>query len=165
MRGRGRFVAGAWAVALLALLVGATMPTPTRAQTDCAGTLCFGSLGSTNAWTATNTFSGKLVRSVQTVTVADNTVGASPAAFNLTPTGSYIEITCNDADGCNATLIETNAVEGHEVQTVNVGTNTVNFADTANVSELAGVFAAGQYDTLTLVYLGDRWAELARANN
>lgn len=107
----------------------------------------------------------KLVRTVQTVTVADNAVGASAAAFNLTPTGSYIEITCNDADGCNATMIETGALEGHEILVVNIGTNVVNFADSAGVSELGGAFAAGAVDAITMVYTGTTWVEMSRSNN
>jgi hypothetical protein len=152
------------AAAVTALLLLVSLPA--APQTDCGGTSCTGGIASANAWTATNTFSGKLVRAVQTVTVADNANGGTAAAFNLTPTGSYIEITCNDAQGCDATMIETSAVEGHEIIVVNISAaNVVNFADSAGVSELAGAFAAGAVDSLRLVYTGTTWVELSRSNN
>lgn len=101
----------------------------------------------------------------QQVTVADNTVGASAAAFTLTPTADFIEITCNDPDGCTATVSESGASMGDVVRIVNITANVVNFADSGGVTELAGALAMGQWDSLSMLYLADRYVELARANN
>ncbi|PJC22324.1 hypothetical protein CO059_02650 [candidate division WWE3 bacterium CG_4_9_14_0_2_um_filter_48_10] len=64
---------------------------------------------------------------------------------------------------------ETDVEEGTLVLIVNVSANTVNFADTAGVSELVGDFAAGQWDSLTLIYAvygeDSSWVEVSRSNN
>ena len=46
-----------------------------------------------------------------------------------------------------------------------VTAGTVNFADTAGVTELAGAFTAGIYDSLRLRYTTSRWVEVGRSNN
>ena len=60
---------------------------------------------------------------------------------------------------------ETGIVSGSVVDIVNISSNTVDFVDSAGVSELAGAFAAGQYDSLRLLYASDRWVEVSRSNN
>ncbi len=105
-----------------------------------------------------------LTVTVQAVTVADNGAG-SAAANTLQPTRNYASFTCSDANGCDITLSETGAVDGVVVRITNVSANVCNFADTAGVTELAGAFAMGQYDTLTIMYATDRWVELGRSNN
>jgi len=102
--------------------------------------------------------------SVDADTIAD-TGDANPATHTLTPSTSYVELTCNDADTCDITMGETGITEGTGVTIVNVSANVCDFADTAGVSELAGAFAMGQYDTLKLVYIGDRWVEVSRSDN
>ena len=97
-------------------------------------------------------------------TVADNGSGTA-ATGTVTVLKSYVELTCSDANGCDMTLSETGAREGMVLVVVNVSANTCNFADTAGVSETAGTFAAGQYDVISYVYIGDRWVETARSNN
>jgi hypothetical protein len=67
--------------------------------------------------------------------------------------------------GCDVTMGETGVQSGQRVTLVNVSANTVNFADTSGVTELSGSFAAGQWDTLVLEYVTDRWVELSRSNN
>lgn len=94
-----------------------------------------------------------------------STGDANPATLTLEPTRSYVEITCNDPDTCDIIMSETNADQGQIVYITNISTNIVDFADTAGVTELAGNFAMGQYDTITLIYTGDRWVELGRSNN
>lgn len=108
---------------------------------------------------------GYVVQTRQQVSVPDNTIGASAAAFTLTPSTGFIEVTCLDPDGCTATVSETGAVMGATVRIVNVSTNTVTFADTGGVTELVGVFAMGQYDSLSMIYISDRYVELSRSNN
>jgi len=101
----------------------------------------------------------------QAVTVADNATPATPATATLTVQSSHIQVTCNDADGCDITMSETGAGNGDFATIVNVSANTVNFADTGGVSELAGALAMGQYDRLTLDYVSDRWVERSRSDN
>lgn len=98
-------------------------------------------------------------------TVADTGIDVTPAAFNVAATVGRVHVTCNDDDGCNATLLETGAVDGSSLTIVSVGTQTVNIADTASVSETAGAFAMGQYDSITFDYVSDRWVERNRSNN
>lgn len=109
--------------------------------------------------------SGLFINDVDARTIADNAVGASPATLTLTPTASYVEITCNDPDTCDITMGETGIVEGTVVTIVNVSANVVDFADTVGVSEIAGAFAAGQFDAITLRYTGAEWVETVRSNN
>ena len=111
------------------------------------------------------TIGSRLVTKVDARTIADSG-DANPATLTLTPTTSYVEITCNDANGCTITMGETAVLEGTLATIINLSTNTIGFSDTAGVSELAGAFAAaGQYDLLTLVYIGDRWVETGRSDN
>lgn len=107
---------------------------------------------------------GFYVTPAQAVSVADDGAGTSPAS-TLTPTSEYVSYTCSDANGCTVTLSETGALDGTKVRIVNVSANVCNFADTAGVTELAGAFAMGQWDSITLVYATDRWVELGRSNN
>ncbi len=104
------------------------------------------------------------VSTVQAITVADTGDG-SAAASTLTPTAAYVSYTCSDTDGCTITLSETGAVDGSTVKVTNVSANASTFADTSGLTELAGSFAMGQYDSLTLVYATDRWVEVHRSNN
>ncbi|HEX7456555.1 MAG TPA: hypothetical protein VF303_03750 [Candidatus Nanoarchaeia archaeon] len=97
--------------------------------------------------------------------IEDDGVGSSPATGTLEIGTSFTQVQCDDPDGCDVTLGETNASDGDILAIVNASTNTANFADTADVSELAGAFAAGEWDTLTLLYEFDRWVELSRSNN
>ena len=105
------------------------------------------------------------VSGVQAVTVPDDTTGGSPAIFTLTPTSSYIELACNDPDGCTATMNETGAIQGTLVRIVMTTSNAVTFSDVSGVTELAGPFIAGQYDTIMIGYMGDRWVEYGRSDN
>jgi len=99
-------------------------------------------------------------------TIADNGAGTAATA-TLQFANALATITCNDADGCDVTVGENTYTmgDGELVHITNVSANTVNFADTAGVTELAGVFAMGQYDSLVLMYVGDRWIEVSRSNN
>ena len=106
----------------------------------------------------------KLDYQVDARTIADNG-GGTAATLTLTPTGSFVELTCNDANGCTITMGETGIPDGMILHIVGLTTNTPTFADTSGVSELTAAFTMGQYDTLTLMYASDRWVELARANN
>lgn len=87
------------------------------------------------------------------------------ATVTITPAATSVRMTCTDAGGCAVTLGESGVKDGQIVRFVNVSTNTCNFADTPGLTELAGAFAAGQWDTLALQYITDRWVELSRSNN
>lgn len=106
----------------------------------------------------------KLDYQVDARTIADNGTGAA-AVLTLTPLGSFVELTCNDANGCTITMGESGIPDGMILHIVGLTTTTPTFADTAGVTELSAAFTMGQYDTLTLIYAGDRWVELARSNN
>ena len=99
------------------------------------------------------------------VLIIDDDGAGTPATGTLEINTSFTQVQCGDTDGCDVTMGETNAVDGDIILIVNASTNTANFADTADVSELAGAFAAGQWDTLTLLYELDRWVEVSRSNN
>lgn len=111
-----------------------------------------------------NLYTAKISISPQFLTVASNG-GGTPATATLTITNAYVEITCNDADGCNITLSESGNYAAEPVTIVNTSGYTVNFSDTSGVSELAGSCALGRWDTLTLYYEGSRWVETDRSNN
>ena len=55
--------------------------------------------------------------------------------------------------------------DGDIVTIVNISANVVDFADSAGVSELAGAFAAGQYDSISLLYVTNTWIEISRSDN
>lgn len=101
-----------------------------------------------------------------TLTIADNAVGASKAGTTYAPTGSFIEVDCQDADGCSITVSETGVLAGTVVTFLVTSANTVDFADTAGVTEIAGAFTAGQYDVIKLIYSSaNTWVEMNRSNN
>jgi hypothetical protein len=107
---------------------------------------------------------GTLSFTATTHTIADDGAGTAPAS-TLSPTSSYVKITNNDADGATVTLSEAGISDGQHLLLVNVGANPVTFPDSAGVQELAGAAVLAQYDTLSLLYVSDRWVELARSNN
>lgn len=100
----------------------------------------------------------------QTVSVADNGAG-TPALVTITPSAGVIQVTCNDPHNCNVTMSETGAKNGVSIILVNMSANSVVYTDSAGVSELAGGFTAGQYDSISMTYQSDRWVEDARSNN
>lgn len=142
----------------------ATSVTITPATTITGALTCSSTLGS-GAIVSTAGVTGTMFTSTaQTVTVADSGNG-SAATGTITPTSSVVIVVCNDSDGCTMTMGEGSAATGQRVTIVNTSANTANFADSSGVSELAGAFAMGQYDTLSIVYAGSTWIETGRSNN
>ena len=96
-------------------------------------------------------------------TIASNG-GGTPATLTLTPTGTYVKLTCNDTDGCTITLGETGITDGYVLTIVNVTANACGFTDSAGVSELTNGAAAslGQYEVIEFIYVTDRWVERNR---
>lgn len=108
--------------------------------------------------------SGTMSLGIDADTIADSGDG-NPATHSLAPSTSYVSLTCNDANNCTITMNETGAVDGQIVRIVNVSANVCDFSDTSGVSELAGNWAMGQYDTLELIYATDRFVEIGRSGN
>lgn len=106
---------------------------------------------------------------VYAVTPTDQTVadsgGVGAAAANVAATVGKVYVTCSDADGCDLTLLETDAVNGSELAIVNVSANACNLADTSGVSETTGAIALGQWDSAHYAYVTDRWVLLGSSNN
>ena len=101
-------------------------------------------------------------------TIADTNGGVSdstPATLTLEPTSEHVEIDCQDLDGCNITMGETNAYRRQKVDIVCTGTYACNFSDTAGVSELTGNISLGQYESLSLRYINDRWVQKGYETN
>lgn len=109
-------------------------------------------------------FDGFIQSNPQIVTGADDGAG-TPALVTVTPSSNIIQITCNDANNCNITMSETGQRNGVSIKLVNMSANPCVFADTGGVSELAGGFTAGQYDSISMTYQVDRWVEDGRSNN
>ena len=96
------------------------------------------------------------------------------AAVNIeriNPSRDYIELTCNDANGCTIVMVigadadGGGLVAGTRVTFANAGSNTINFSDTAGRSELSAALAAAVDQTITLVYSGVKWREVGRSSN
>lgn len=133
-----------------------------------AGNITTDDLTATSTWTFPNASAKVGLNNVRPITIPDSGgAGAAAYTLNVTPNvqKEIVIFTCSDADGCDVTMGETSIADGQTVQIVNVSANTVAFADTAGVSETAGAFSAGQYDTITLMYAGATWIEVSRSNN
>jgi hypothetical protein len=100
-----------------------------------------------------------------TLTIPDNG-GPTYASYSVaTPTKAAYQVTCSDPTGCYLYFGETNLINGEKLTVENVGSATVNITDVAGVREMASAVALGQYDTITFMYMVDRWVELGRSNN
>jgi hypothetical protein len=108
---------------------------------------------------------GMYITTPTTVTIADDGAGTSPTTSVVVTASGAQFIACNDADNCTASISESGATSGTTLQLVVTTTGTVTVSDSAGVSELEGAAALGQYDSLTLLYVSDRWVEVARSNN
>ncbi len=109
--------------------------------------------------------SGLLITTPGAITIPDGSNPGTPASYTLNPAASVVSLTCSDADGCAVTMGETSPVTGSRVTIVNLSANNCTFADTAGVSELAGAMTMAQYQTLSLIYVADRWIEVSRSLN
>lgn len=102
----------------------------------------------------------------QAFTIADSG-GAGVATSSATPSSSAVDATCSDADGCEWTLGETTPQDGTLLSVVNIGTNSLVMINSAGVAQLVGAAnqTLGQYDAITLRYIGDRWVQEAPVAN
>ena len=78
----------------------------------------------------------------------------------ITPTASMQMLTAAGAVSAGMGL----GTSGQIVTLINTGTNAITISDTVN-SQLSGNIALGQYDSLTVVFDGTYWIQLATANN
>lgn len=128
----------------------------------------YGVAATVTAGTLTNNyaagFDGKTRIVPYPLTIADSGDG-NAATSTPAISSSIIQLTCSDTDGCTITLSETGVLDGTRLSITNVSANVCNFADTAGVTEIAGAFAMGQYDTLVLEYVVNTWVEISRSNN
>lgn len=109
---------------------------------------------------------GAWIAQRHTIAIASDGINNQANAETLDLRGvSYAEVTCNDVHGCQITLSENEMVAGQVIVIVNISTNSLHFATSTGVQQFSASFAAGQYDTLTVLYASDRWVELARSNN
>lgn len=91
--------------------------------------------------------------------------GALPASCSLVFEGPVAKVTCSDVDGCSLAISESGAEDGKPLSIVNVSSNAVTVSDVSGVSELAGSAVLGQWDSLHVLYVSDRWVEMGRSNN
>lgn len=78
----------------------------------------------------------------------------------ITPTGAVVELTAAGAVGAAMAA----AGDGQFLILINTVNQTITISETAS-ARMAGDFAMGQYDTLTLIGQGVTWHEVARSNN
>lgn len=121
-------------------------------------------LGSASKQWAYLFLGGYVVNGASAVVGTDDGAGTN-RAVTISVASGHVTLDCQDTNGCDVTLSETSALSGMSMCVVMIGTGTCNFADTAGVSETAGAFAAGQYDSICYRYISDRWVEMSRSNN
>lgn len=143
---------GAWGSA--SLTIGATN----------ARTLTIGNTSSTATHDGAAVYSATVSYTPSAV-VGTDTGDGSAQAITLSPGGTAVTIDCQDAHGCNVTMSEGSIRDGQHVCITNISANTCVYADSAGVSEMVGTFNQGQWDTVCLMYITDRWVELSRSNN
>jgi len=108
----------------------------------------------------------RVVTRASTLTIADNGGGTAASGTVLVAEAGYVEVDCQDSNGCTVTVSESGANEGADLTIMQVSASPGNLtiSDSSAVVELlngtAYVFA--QYEALTLKYVGDRWVETSR---
>lgn len=98
---------------------------------------------------------------VNQTTLAAQTAISVTASSIITPTGEYQPLT--SAGAVTATM-SSGCTTGRKVHLVNSVNQTITISETATAA-IAGNYAMGQYDSLTMLCDGTEWVELARSNN
>ena len=110
-----------------------------------------------------------------TLTVAGNAAFSGDVAFvpqaavtvtngsEINPTTAYIPLTSAGTVGTSSILTATSTV-GDLIVLVNTANTTITISDTGAL-RLSGNIALGQFDTLTLLFDGTAWNQLATSNN
>ena len=101
----------------------------------------------------------------QDVTVNSNGNGTA-AIFTITPRASFVQIVCNDFDGCSGDISETGAQGGRMLYIVNESGNPVTITGSgADARIVGGTITLGNNDSITLIYGSFNWIELSRSDN
>lgn len=82
---------------------------------------------------------------------------------SITPAGVYVPLTSSGNVGTSS-VVTTSATAGDIAIFVNTANTTITISDTTPL-RLTGNIALGQYDTLTLLFDGSTWNQLATSNN
>lgn len=112
------------------------------------------------------TIGALLVQPSNAETCADDGAGTA-ATLTITPLYRGAQIVNQDPHGCVITMSEAGMANGvyfTAVVTQTAGGN-VTFSDTAGVTEIAGAFNMGLWDSITLYYTSTTWVEVGRSNN
>jgi hypothetical protein len=100
-----------------------------------------------------------LANSGQTYFIPGDAVAVTDGAI-ITPTTTVVELTAAGTVGAEMGV----ASDGQLVTLINTVNQTITISETAG-ARMAGNFAMGQYDTITLMGNGVTWFEIARSNN
>lgn len=97
----------------------------------------------------------------------DNGTGSAGTLTLTVENITYITLDNVDPNACTVTVSETGAVNGQRLTIVNIASvASISINESAGVAELAGNWATTQiWDSLSLIYVNDRWIELSRSNN
>lgn len=92
--------------------------------------------------------------------------GDGVAQYTITtPSKATNVITCSDTGGCRLYILETSVSNGAIFTAVNTSSNTVTIPEASGVRELSSASALGQYDSMMMQYITDRWIQLDESNN
>jgi hypothetical protein len=122
--------------------------------------------GATASFSSYISNTGYYVSKPTDIIIADDAIIANSPNEDVYPVASQYNVDCQDVDGCTITLDEGAGVtDGLQVCFFIESANAVTFTDTAGLTELAGNFVAGQYDSICMYYVSDRFIETTRSNN
>ncbi|MBI2483833.1 hypothetical protein HYV71_01450 [Candidatus Uhrbacteria bacterium] len=109
----------------------------------------------------------KMTLGVETVTVADNGVDTS-AIVSLSPTTSYVEIKCEDINGCVLSPSDANAKGGDLLILASIGSKPLSIPDTTGILNGTNPILS-EDDTAMFIYTSGKednlWLQLAAMNN
>ncbi|MBI2645165.1 hypothetical protein HYW94_03280 [Candidatus Uhrbacteria bacterium] len=111
----------------------------------------------------------RLSLGIQTVTIADDGNGGTSPTDTTAPTTAFVQVVCNDAQGCNYTFAESSAKVGDLLIIVNNSVNSVVITDTVDqINASAATVTLGTDDTIMFIYsdqANDEWVQLGTSNN
>lgn len=120
-------------------------------------------------WDVSYQAANRRVDNVQSVTCVDDAgTGGALGGVTVTPTASYIEVTNNDAQGCEILFSETGAFEGQIfdlVIIVDAGTDTSTIPDSAGIFNGTGAVTLDAEDAIRVRYTGTIFVQVSLSNN
>lgn len=168
---RKTILSGLIAAALLVVLL--NLPVLAQGITNFSNLVLSGDLTVGDDATVTDTLSAADVTVSDDLVVGDDvtiagdivttpgTIIAVTAGSTITPTGFYVPITGTTGVGTSSIA---SLGAGKAIYIVNMANTTITLTDTSTL-KLAGNFAMGQYDNITLRSDGTNWIEAGRSNN